>query len=136
MKLPSLGPVVDRMWELRATRDVLTADKNADYKLDKEEYKAVSQIKGDGLFINMARDYEFAVVDEISVADGKVGIGELASFYKSMDKDKDTSHTQEEFATRLNESSWSTRFKHPVASFSQSISYYTGLASKTIGKIF
>lgn len=136
MNLPNLNPVVDRIWELRATRDVLSADKNADYKLNAEEYETIGKVQGDGLFLSLARNYEFAVVDEIQLSDGQVSIGELSSFYKSMDKNKDVEHTQEEFATRLNESSWSTRFRHPVASFSQSISYYTSLASKTLGKMF
>lgn len=136
MKLPDLSTAVDRIWDLRATRDVLKADKNADYALDRQEYEAIGQIEGDGMFLSLAKDYEFAVVDEIELANGKVTIKELSSFYKTMDKNKDTEHTREEFATRLNESSWSTRLRHPVASFSQSISYYTGLASRTLGKIF
>lgn len=136
MNLPALGPVVDRIWDLRATRDVLSADKNADYQLNQEEYQSVSQIKGDGLFLDLAKNYEFAVVDEIKLSDGQISISELSSFYKSMDKNADTEHSREEFATRLNESSWSTRLRHPVASFSQSISYYTGLASRSIGKMF
>lgn len=136
MNLPTLGPVVDHIWDLRATRDVLRADQNGDYQLNPEEYKSVSQIKGDGLFLSLAKNYEFAVVDEIKLSDGQIGIGELASFYKTMDKNTDSEHSQEEFATRLNESSWNTRLRHPVASFSQSISYYTGLASRSIGKLF
>ena len=136
MNLPALGSAVDHLWDLRATRDVLRADQNADYQLDAEEYKSVSQIKGDGLFLSLAKDYAFAVVDEIQLSNGRISISELSSFYKSMDKNGDAVHSQEEFATRLNESSWSTRFRHPVASFSQSISYYTGLASRSISKVF
>jgi hypothetical protein len=129
-----IGNIISNIWNLKAASEVLKSDQNADGKLNKEEYQASALVQGDGYFSELARDYEFAVVDEIKVADGQVTMGELSEFYRSMDSDKNAQHSKEEFAGRLNQSSWSTRFWHPIASFSNAMSHYTNLVSKSISE--
>lgn len=125
--MPNLKPLshaVNQMWDLQATMNVLRSDKNFDGKLNPEEYKKVALVQGDGFFASRARDYEFAVVDEIKLPDGQVSITELASFYQSLDADKNGSHSAPEVENRLNQSTWLTRVKHPIASFSNLIGQY------------
>lgn len=121
---------VDSMWNLQAAIKVLTHDQNNDGKLNAQEYKAASLVQGDGYFASAARNYEFAVVDEVKLADGQVTMTELASFYQSMDSNKNGQHSREEFEGRINQSSWRTRFYHPIATFSNAISHYTRLFSQ------
>lgn len=99
--LLSIRDMVSNIWGLKAASEVLKADQNADGKLNAEEYKAVSLVKGDGYFASLARDYEFAVVDEIKIPT----MGELSEFYHSMDTNTNAQHSQQEFANRLNQES-------------------------------
>lgn len=125
--MPNLKPLsqaVNQMWDLQATLNVLRSDKNADGKLNAEEYKKIAMVQGDGFIASRARDYEFAVVDEIKLADGQVTMSVLAEFYRSTDADKNGSHTGPEVENRLNQSSWSTRVRHPIATFSNLFSQY------------
>lgn len=118
---------VDNLWNLQAALNVLKADTNGDGSLNADEYKSISLVQGDSYFASNARDYEFAAVDEVKFSDGKVTMGELAGFYQQMDTDKSGSHSQAEFEARLNQTSWLTKLRNPVASFSQAISHYTNL---------
>lgn len=131
--LTSLTSVkVNQSWDLQAVINVLQADKNADGRLNAEEYNKVALVKGDGYLSTMARNYEFAVVDEVKLADGQVTISELSSFYQTMDSDKNGKHSQNEFESRLNQSSWLTRLRNPIASFTHIFSQYTGLLRSSL----
>lgn len=122
-----------QLWGLQATMRVLSADKNFDGKLDGEEYKKVALVQGDGYFATRARDYEFAVVDEIKLVDGGVSMSELAEFYQSMDSDSNGSHSDAEFENRMNQSNWITRIRNPIASFTHLMSPYTRLIKSSLG---
>ena len=130
---PAKSPAASQIWDLQAAVNLLQSDSNYDGTLNPDEYKQISLVQGDGFFSTRARDYEFAVVDEIKFADGQVSMGELASFYQQMDSDKNGRHSQPEFETRLNRSNWLTRLRHPIASFSHLISEYTNLVKGTLG---
>lgn len=124
---------VSQLWGLQAAISVLRADKDYDGKLDQAEYQQVALVQGDAFLASRARDYEFAVVDEIKLVDGYVSMGELAEFYRGMDSDHSGSHSTPEFEARLNQSSWITRLRHPVASFTHLISPYANLLKSSLG---
>lgn len=122
-------PTARTLWTLRAMSEVVKSDRNGDGQLNRGEYNNASLVKGDGYFAGMARDFEFAVVDEIKVADNQISTSELAEYYTSMDRNQNASHSTDEFSARLNQASWRTRIFHPIASFSNVISHYTHLVS-------
>ena len=122
-------PTSHTLWNLRAMSQVIQNDRNGDGKLNRAEYNDVSLVKGDGYFAGVARDFEFAVVDEIKLSDNQVSAGELAQYYQSMDLNKNGEHSKEEFSARLNQASWRTRFYHPIAAFTNVVSHYTNLVS-------
>ncbi|HEY9841830.1 MAG TPA: hypothetical protein V6D23_15315 [Candidatus Obscuribacterales bacterium] len=137
LKPPPLKPwkelAANQVWDLQAAIGVLQSDKDFDGQLNPEEYKSVSLVQGDGYFASRARDYEFAAVDEIKLSDGKVSMSELATFYQEIDTDKDGKHSQPEFENRLNRTSWLTRLRNPIASFTHIISQYTSLVKNSFG---
>lgn len=126
MKAPQ-AMAVDNLWNLQAALNIFKADTNGDGKLNKEEYQSISLVQGDSYFASAARDYEFAVVDEIKFSDGQITMDELATFYQQMDTNKNGAHSQSEFQNRLSESSFMTKMRNPTAAFSQALSRYTNL---------
>lgn len=126
--------LTDRAYELKATKDVLSADKDRNGKLNVEEYKALSAFNTDSFLDSHARGFEFAVIDELDQADGQIGIRELARFYKKADANNDGDITPAEYNTVMHKSAVATKVRFPLAAAATSLSHWGHQFSEWVSK--